>query len=549
MGSFRSRWLLALALQCLRAATMAQEMPSVSTASDARFSLSGTVINAATSEPVRRAMVQLMNVSIDSGHTTMTDSEGRFEFNDLPAGQGLLQVRKPGFFSPEELNESPGQALNQMMTSSVTIGADAPSVVLELIPEGLIHGRIETREGEPVEGLPIRAMFVHIANGRRQSDQIGAVVTDEDGAYRIANLKPGAYYIVAGPGDRATWMEGSDGRAHPAGYPLEFYPGVTDVAAAAPIEVAPGQQVQTDMALQPQPLFKISGSVTGLQKGQGISLFLTGDTGSLAASPVSYNNGEFHASVPAGSYVLRATVQNDGSFPGAAMPLLVKSDVAGIRLVIGPQSAIPVHLKLENVRPPSPDDDNRPKLDPPGVALHLVRDGLVPEAYDFFSNQDTRNADNAIRNLSSGRYSVELRVSNQEWYVQSAQCGDANLLRDQLNVSSEGQMPPLEIVLRNDGGTLSGTLTADGQPASGMILLIRDRAPRQPTQLWASTDGQFSAPNLAPGDYTVVAFSHTEGLEYSNPDVLAPYLSHASHVTLPPNGESKVSVAVTQGEK
>src|SRR5260370_28201461 len=56
------------------------------------YKLEGTVVNPVTGIPLSRALVEIMG----SGHMTMTGPDGRFEFDDLPAGQVVVLARKPG---------------------------------------------------------------------------------------------------------------------------------------------------------------------------------------------------------------------------------------------------------------------------------------------------------------------------------------------------------------------------------------------------------------------------------------------------------------------
>ena len=66
--------------------------------------------------------------------------------------------------------------------------------------------------------------------------------------------------------------------------------------------------------------------------------------------------------------------------------------------------------------------------------------------------------------------------------MQSAQCGDTDLLRDELTVVAGVQTSPIEIVLRDDGATVSGRVDV-GQgvrPDSGR-LGSRSRS-RQPSE-------------------------------------------------------------------
>ena len=54
--------------------------------------------------------------------------------------------------------------------------------------------------------------------------------------------------------------------------------------------------------------------------------------------------------------------------------------------------------------------------------------------------------------------------------------------------------------------------------------------------------GRFGEGGIAPGGYSVLAFDDLNGLEYSNPDVLRPYLPKAVHVNLQPNRETTVEL-------
>ena len=63
------------------------------------YSVSGMVIDAATGEPIRKALVQLQTTQ---QRTTFTDGDGRFQFDGIPAGQVSLTAQKPGYFGEQE---------------------------------------------------------------------------------------------------------------------------------------------------------------------------------------------------------------------------------------------------------------------------------------------------------------------------------------------------------------------------------------------------------------------------------------------------------------
>src|ERR1700739_2396349 len=66
------------------------------------YTVGGTVINNVTGEPIRKALVQMDNLP-GSPPTTLTNSEGRFQFDHVPAADVSLVARKPGFFNELEL--------------------------------------------------------------------------------------------------------------------------------------------------------------------------------------------------------------------------------------------------------------------------------------------------------------------------------------------------------------------------------------------------------------------------------------------------------------
>ena len=64
-----------------------------------KFTVSGTVVNEATGEPIPRAMVTLMGSPM---RYAFSDSNGSFTIEGVPAGRYSMQAQKPGFFGPQE---------------------------------------------------------------------------------------------------------------------------------------------------------------------------------------------------------------------------------------------------------------------------------------------------------------------------------------------------------------------------------------------------------------------------------------------------------------
>jgi len=145
----------------------------------------------------------------------------------------------------------------------------------------------------------------------------------------------------------------------------------------------------------------------------------------------------------------------------------------------------------------------------------------------------------AVPNIAPGTYSAEITAS-YHWYVASALCGAMDLLREDLTVPEGSGLPPIEIMLRNDSATLSGTISENGEPAEGAVLLIAAHGTPRVSDTLGQSSFQFH--NVAPGDYAVLALDRVDQLEYANPAALQPYLAQASHVTLTANGNAEIAL-------
>jgi hypothetical protein len=522
-----------------------QISPGQSSGTDAQYSLSGSVINSVTGEPIRRALVQIYG---GGENVTLTDSEGHFEFSGLPAMQTAISARKPGFFNEREASQLPGTRAN----IRIQVGPDTAPVILKLVPESVIFGRV-AGDGDPLENLPVKVVRAKIADGRKIWEQAGNAATDADGEFRITGLVPGTYYAVFGPAQVGTAPIRSQSKTRGRGYAQSFFPGAPEITASAPIEVGGGQQFEADMSLKAEPLYLVSGLVTGNagdQGPRGANVELLTPSGDNLPLPVEFDpkTGQFKTQVPAGAYLLRAQTFGEGLSLIANLPLTVSSDAPGLRLAMEPETTIPVTVKMESSGSAVGKSGTQGGVrSGPPVTVRLTSSGFSLAPSEFWSDLEGAGSQAAlaIRNVEPGRYWAEI-TPNGAWYVQAAQSGGVDLLRDDLIVATGAHSPPIEVVLRDDGATLAGTVTSDGQPAQGFVLAIPDRSPRQAKMLPANQQGRFQSGVLPPGDYSVLAFDQlavdqTDRIEYTNPEALAPYMNKASHLTLAPNQRADLS--------
>src|SRR2546422_677499 len=98
--------------------------------------------------------------------------------------------------------------------------------------------------------------------GRKQLVSFGSASTNDIGEYRIFGLPPGRYYISVSP--RRSYAQNRFGTGQQAEeeFVPTYYPGTTDPAAAAPLDIGPGVQFRgADVGLAKRRTVHVKGHV------------------------------------------------------------------------------------------------------------------------------------------------------------------------------------------------------------------------------------------------------------------------------------------------
>jgi Carboxypeptidase regulatory-like domain len=531
-------WSLTLSLcwwAVLSGTAIAQMSASHSATSDASFTLSGSVISSVTGESIGHALVRIAG---SSQRTVFSDGEGHFQFEGLTAGRVIVTAQKPGYFSQQEFRGSANKL--------VSVGPSTGSVVVKLTPQSAISGRVTDATGQPIEHVPVRLTAKAVRDGRKHWEARGQQRTDEDGRYRFANLMPGTYYLAAGPArDETRILPGAE--KPKTGYPSMYYAGVPDLASASALQLAAGQHAQADFSMTAGPVYHVSGSVTGHPPQQGVGFQFLSQSGDDLSLPIRFNMeaGRFDVdSVPAGNYVVKAFSQAGPDQPlRGELHLNVVASVENLHLVLGPAISIPVVVRMES-RASSNQGTGAEGIQAAPIAVRLISsDPATAESYSTAVRGSSGASSVVLQNVEPGKYSVDL-IPHGAGYVQSAQYGQTNLLNDDLTIASAGQSYAMEIVLRDDGATLTGTVKSpDGTAAQATVVAVPEPASKVAAKVaYSFAQNGFTFSGLAPGEYLVYAFDYAEGIEYSNPDVLQTYASQATHVTLAANQKTQVAL-------
>src|ERR1019366_5947793 len=158
------RWMGALLL--LPLALAAQTKP------EDPCSIGGQVTNAATGEPVRRALVSLRRIDMSPGvtniqvsQTVSTDGAGRFAMAGIAPGKYRLSAERNGFIVTQYGSRGPGKA-GTLLT--LEPGQNSSALAMRLTPHGVIAGRVLDEEGDPLSGVDVQVMRLQYMQGRKQ---------------------------------------------------------------------------------------------------------------------------------------------------------------------------------------------------------------------------------------------------------------------------------------------------------------------------------------------------------------------------------------------
>ena len=500
--------------------------------SDATCVLEGIVLNAQTGEPVRKAQVTAFwlggrtnrQQANQEPRSATTDVSGRFSLTGLTAGRYRLRA-EGNRFAPQGYNASrpggPGKVLE------LDPGQQLRGLTFRLPPAGAIMGTVYDEDGDPVMGATLLAFPI----GKNRSFQQGnQVPTNDLGQYRVYNLMPGQYILHASlPGDLADEKAGIT-------YVPTFYGDTTDPGAAVPISVQPGSETQNvDINVRPVRAVRVRGQLVNQASGQaaqGAYVALqprTAASGSevearfLAQGFGRYNGGTNDAQghfeirgVPAGSYWAFGMIsEKDRTYTGRVAVDVGEEDVDGVTIPVGAGITLSGRVRVE---PQKSFDFSR---------LNVI---LSPEDEPMFGSQGAQAAADGtftLPNVAPETYRVRVVGFPEEYYVKSAQSGGGDLLDTGLSVDPAGRPGPLDIVLSSAGGSISGAVLKDHQPAPAMVYFVPDPPRRDRHDLYSvkrtNADGTFTLLGLPPGDYKLFAFEDPQpGLE-SDPAILQPY--------------------------
>src|ERR1051325_4830728 len=250
-------------------------------------SIEGVVTNSVTGDPVPRAIVRLSPMKAPGGRykPTLSDASGKFVFADLEVGDYQLHAQRSGY-APQYAtwSERPGADDHRLTVRS---GQRKDDVVVRLVPNGSLSGRVLDSNGDPMPDAQVRA------EGPRGG---GSGQTDEQGRFRVGGLAPGAYVVHATALEMPIPPEiRTDGTTEIHHDPT-YFPSVLKEPLASRVKVAPASETQgVEIRMLRGPIVRVSGRVKGVPAGtSGLMLNVTQQAGgNLSNSGMVAPDGSF----------------------------------------------------------------------------------------------------------------------------------------------------------------------------------------------------------------------------------------------------------------
>lgn len=535
-------------------------------------------------------MVTVIAKELPTGRTAVTDNDGRFRFQQLPAGSFTLTASKPAYLKATFGELRPGGSGTPIVLAA---GQRVPDLQMAMAHGGAIAGKIRDQRGEPVPAMSVYALPTDAPPGATIT-RSSAVLSDDRGEFRIFSLRPGDYVVMAvpptsGTGGEIGQMTSAEvdatfarlAGARPTNAATRtnspasivrptrtftqapaFYPGVASISEAGVITLRLGEErLGVDFIFQPTRSVSVSGTLAGVEAPGGVTVLIrplgpqVPTLPTLGLGPTSQRGATksflFTQVVP-GRYQL--TAQSGAGLPRglvggvpttdtrtAEAPLFASAiidvsgddDLAGVVLTLQPAAHVSGHVAFDFA---APDLKATPNINVRLVSTTSSTSiGAVVKADGTFS----------FAAVAPGTYRVATDGQPGSWRAKSAIVGARDAMDIPLEVGLD-HIDGLTVTFSDKRPQITGRLMSGaGDGASGYVVVAfpADRTlwlpqSRRMVAVRPATNGAFQFDALPPGEYVLAALADVERDEWKLPEVLTQLAVAGVTVTLG-EGETK----------
>ena len=558
--------------------TPQMKTPTSTTPEKDKCTVSGVVTSLQTGEPLKKATLHLTlrntsrntsGVFEQTGYSGTSGPDGSFKFESVEPGEYALSGEKPGYIRTSYGSKN-GMTGGTMINLST--GQQLTDLKMQLVAQATITGRVLDDDGDPVSGVMVQALGrMFVQGGKARYFPRGSGNTDDTGSYRIHNLTPGKYYILAQ--SNRNQMMGLRERPAEPGKPVmqpvrTFYPSSLDRTGASALDLKAGQEMPgVDIRQRSLETFHIRGKVAGdLPETEGRMNMLTimpNDSGEVG---MMYNNmtmiAKDHtfdiANVAPGTYIITMPNFNGGKQTARQSVEVSSGDVNDV--VITPQQAFVIHGAVELQGKLSGNAKDK--------ALESIYVTLQPDDVNMMmgATQATTKADGSftLETVVPSKYRVNVYNEPDGAYVKSIRFGSQETLGKTLDLSQAGG-GELHVMLGAGAAEVTGTVmkqqdssatsssNSASVPVSGasVILIPEDLTRNGGSVHRAGTNqnGGFDEKGLTPGVYYALAFEADEYRSFDDPAILKQLVDKGTRVEVKENDKQQLQVTLTPAEE
>ena len=534
-------------------------------------------------QPLRRVILTLVGPELTDPRATISDDEGRFVFDGLPAGRFTLSGTKPAYLAGSYGSVKPGRP---GIPLPIAAGQQITNVQLALARGAALTGTLRDESGEPASNVQVHAFRVPPAGAPPLLLLTGSGMTDDRGIYRVFGLPPGEYFVAsairlnhandiaalssgeiddalrelsARTGATGTTSTGAPSSATPGTYAYApvYYPGVASTRAAEPVRLGVGEErTGIDFPIRLTRMATIEGVVRAADGStptvqfvinpDGLQLrSLIGAIPTFSSQATTSGRTFKYTNVAPGRYRIAVQSTQDGvTFAGADVEV-TGTDITGVTLVLQPAFRMTGRIVFERTTLPPPSAvTTRVSI----VSTNGLRSSSAGSTRmgNFPVPQAVAREDGTfeLNGIVPDTYNLTVPGAPTGWWLRSAIVNGRDVLDHPLEIT--GNVTDAVLTFTDRQTTLAGRLVTGGgaaAPAYFVAVFPAERTLWRPGArriqlLRADTGGTWIARNLPAGDYLIAALTDVDEADLLDPSFLEALAPAAVRVALA-DGDNK----------
>jgi protocatechuate 3,4-dioxygenase beta subunit len=456
-----------------------------------------------------------LGIKAISDRRVVSDREGNFKFENVPAGDYLMNAMVPGFINDDPAFSREGRSI------AVDDGEAVTGIELPLRRGALITGRITD-----ANGAPLIEAFVHLwmIDKQGNENQISATIpstyismnmTDDQGVYRLYGLPAGRYKVSVGQNEKWAYINGQGADI----YMQTFHPDVIEQAKARVIELGQGEEANNiDIRLSRRlQSYTARGRLVEAESGKpvarkAIRVALVNERGEYQGNK-PYDNlssserGEFRiAGLTSGSYMVYCYDGSD-TYCEPSIFEINDADVTGIELKVSRAASLSGRVVIEGA--------SASQISALAQTVQIFV-GVQPYRYSFMPARVAADGTFKIGGLAAGVAHLNVNDLKATGLAIVGIERDGEALRE-LTLKEGEELKGIRVMMAYGTGIIRGTLrAATGKPPADVHVTVQAyRLGKERTYVDSvEVDGlgRFVFHGLTPGDYELLFYTSRNGV-------------------------------------